>query len=118
MHCKAFVLKIDRTGKHGYGNGYVAIPVGHKYYGMSYYDIPVDVHGGLTYADGKIIGQPEDTIGMWIIGFDTCHYNDDMSRWPDAESVMKEALTLLEQIESKEERISKLLSQVDDLPKL
>lgn len=36
---------------------------------------------------------------MWVIGFDTLHYGDDMKRWPDQNSVMKEANDLKEQLE-------------------
>jgi len=43
--------------------------VGHKYHGMNYDNIPVDVHGGLTYSR-------LDENGSWKIGFDTAHYGD------------------------------------------
>jgi len=69
----------------GWGCGYVAIPEGHKYYGVPYYDIPVDVHGGLTYSnhyhDGEMpdgFSWPEDFKGHWIVGFDTAHYGDNL----------------------------------------
>jgi hypothetical protein len=31
--------------------GYVAVPPGHSAYGKDYDEVPVEVHGGLTYAD-------------------------------------------------------------------
>ena len=34
----------------GWGNGYVRIPEGHPYYEKTYDDIPVSVHGGLTFS--------------------------------------------------------------------
>ena len=57
----------------GWGNGYVGLPKWHPWYEMGYDDIPVRVHGGLTYADWY---KEED---LWVIGFDTGHYNDNMT---------------------------------------
>ncbi|WP_178914064.1 hypothetical protein [Furfurilactobacillus rossiae] len=48
--------------------GYVELPSKHPYYGSDYEDIPVDVHGGLTYAM-----QNEE---YWEIGFDCAHLGD------------------------------------------
>lgn len=98
-----FVLPSHLPGMGGWGNGYVAIPEGHPCNGMDYdaihekYD--VDVSGGLTFASSNIKGQPEETKGMWIIGFDTLHFGDDMARWPNEESVLSEAKRLMEQLE-------------------
>ncbi len=58
-----------RMGRLHHINGYVELPVGHKYHGMNYDNIPVDVHGGLTYS--RLDGN-----GSWKIGFDTAHYGD------------------------------------------
>jgi hypothetical protein len=46
-------------------NGYARVPEGKQWHGEGYDDIPADVHGGLTFADGH----------GWI-GFDTAHYGD------------------------------------------
>lgn len=54
-------------------NGYVRIPEGHKYYSKGYDDIPVECHGGLTFA-GELIDGDTD----YYIGFDTAHYQDYM----------------------------------------
>ena len=109
--CKAFVLHSPAPGSGGWGNGYVAIPKNHKLYGVQYDDIDVDVHGGLTFSDHGITGQPDDTKGMWIIGFDTLHYGDDMVTFPDANSVLAEANRLLRQVEGKEEVVKRILDQ-------
>lgn len=53
-----------KTG--GWGNGYVKLPKGHKYYGVDYSDIPVDSPGGLTYS--------KEEGDEWVVGFDTVHY--------------------------------------------
>jgi hypothetical protein len=86
----------------GWGNGYVLLHKEHPWHGLHYDDIPVDIHGGLTYSsevtkDGlKRLGlEPEDE-GMWMIGFDTCHLGDTLSKWTK-ERVQKEAERLYQQ---------------------
>lgn len=56
---------------YGAVNGYVKIPAGHHWHGLDYYDIDVEVHGGLTYGGGP---------SGWI-GFDCLHCGDF---WPDS----------------------------------
>lgn len=71
---------MDSSMDVGWGNGYIAIPKSSSWHGMKYDDIPVDVHGGLTYADlaSNASFKPDDIDDSdWIIGFDTCHYNDN-----------------------------------------
>ncbi|WP_075510288.1 hypothetical protein [Mycobacterium ostraviense] len=60
-----------RAPLYGAANGYVKIPAGHHWHGLDYDAINVDVHGGLTYADGD-----------WI-GFDTAHCGDIWPGTPD-----------------------------------
>lgn len=92
----------------GYANGYVAIPPGHPCYKMSYDDINVGVHGGLTFANlaDEVIAagwNPEivtdDYKGYWIVGFDTRHSEDNRERWPK-EAVEAETESLKKQLES------------------
>lgn len=59
----------------GHWCGYVDIPKGHPWFGMSYDDIDdklvtidVHIHGGLTYAD--------DAQGYWRVGFDCAQAGD------------------------------------------
>lgn len=72
-------LSVQQIG--GWGNGYVCLPPNHKYFGMHYDDIPIDAHGGLTFADyaDRLDWDeiPEGCDGWYIIGFDTMHYNDN-----------------------------------------
>ncbi len=56
--------------------GYVGIPKGHTFWGVTYDEgneeldaIADDVHGGFTYTS---VGDD----GYWYFGFDTNHYND------------------------------------------
>jgi len=89
--------------KCGWGNGYVAIPKGNKFYGMPYNNIPVNVHGGLTFSelvDEDFMTQWEltdDYLGMWVVGFDTCHYGDNKEKWTK-EKVQEETDDLLNQL--------------------
>lgn len=78
--------------------GYVKIPEGHPSHGKDYFDIDVDVHGGLTY------GQFRDD-GYWI-GFDCAHFGDLLPKSPsrfggvfrDKEYVLRELKHMTEQI--------------------
>lgn len=77
------------VSRHGWGNGYVVIFKGHPMYGKSYSEVPIDIHGGLTFSKHiNEIDWPEITEEMkggWVFGFDTAHYSDDMERWPKEE---------------------------------
>ena len=74
---------IHRVPHHGALCGYVAVPPGHPHHKVHYDEVPVDVHGGLTYAKecaGEIChvaepGEPED---VWWLGFD-CAHSDDLA---------------------------------------
>jgi hypothetical protein len=74
----------------GWGNGYVGLPSWHPYYGLSKEEIPVNIHGGLTYA------QLDDETNLWIIGFDTNHFGDNMTHY-DFKWVKKETEYLMNQ---------------------
>jgi hypothetical protein len=55
----------------GFANGYVILHRGHPYFGVEYDDIPVEVHGGLTFS------EPDEVYDTWIVGFDTAHVDDN-----------------------------------------
>lgn len=74
--------------KIGWGNGYVSLPVGHPWMRLHYDNIPVDVHGGLTFK--------ERIKGVTWIGFDTAHAYDNR-RDQSREYVIKETLRLMAQ---------------------
>lgn len=88
----------------GWGNGYVLIPEGHPMHGKYYDDIPVSVHGGLTYSELvddriiKLFNLSEEDRGFWMVGFDTAHYGDSLVTWPK-EMVQVEADNLKKQLE-------------------
>ncbi len=52
--------------------GYILLPEEHDYYGVSYNDLPVKVHGGLTYSE--FFNQ--NGYVFWMIGFDCAHNGD------------------------------------------
>lgn len=58
-----------------YRCGYVKLPKEHAAYGVDYSDIPVSVHGGLTYGEYKLIGYDETGDNYWV-GFDCMHCGD------------------------------------------
>lgn len=95
----------------GYANGYVAIPKDHPYYGMDYDEVNkyIVVHGGLTFSksgseikeifrDTEFLKGESDLIGYWVLGFDTCHYQDSLTNWP-RKRVIEEVLYLEKQLE-------------------
>lgn len=91
---------LDDSMERGWGNGYIAIPKSSSWHGMEYDDIPVDVHGGLTYAGlaSNASFKPDDIDDSdWIIGFDTCHFNDDEYSC-DKEYVINETNELFKQM--------------------
>lgn len=58
--------------------GYVSLPPGHPWHGKDYDDIPVSVHGGLTYAEpaDESVARDAAPRGWWVIGFDCAHGGD------------------------------------------
>ena len=105
------VLKDVLKGVHetGWGNGYVLIPPGHSQYNKDYNDIPVSVHGGLTFGDivdgdmikDLIVDVPEiiKYEGYHMVGFYTAHYGDNIHIW-SKDSVEEETIRLLKQLEN------------------
>lgn len=75
--------------KHGWGNGYVAIPKEHPLYGKDYMhpDVNLDAHGGITFSDfansldlnelPELQVITDDIKDYWVFGFDTLHAGDD-----------------------------------------
>ena len=79
----------------GWGNGYVRIVEGHPFYGMDYMDIPVNVHGGLTFGN-HIMDNDKWPDGYWV-GFDTAHYGDNSDTWT-IDAVSDETIHLFNEI--------------------
>ena len=67
------------TIKAGWYCGYVAVPEDHPVYGKDYDDVPVDVHGGLTFAERSDDKYPVKTKeNLWWFGYDCAHSGDDI----------------------------------------
>lgn len=71
----------------GYRCGYVNIPENHPWYNLSFEDIYVCIHGGLTFASLIKNDHPILENGYWI-GFDCMHWMD----LPDPDEMSKECL--------------------------
>lgn len=75
--------------------GYVGVPPGHPWYDQDYYDVPVTVHGGLTYGARCCEDEPEPAIchvpapgrpaDVYWLGFD-CNHSEDLA--PTVEASM------------------------------
>lgn len=104
------------TNPMGFRCGYVRVPEDHPAYGKPYDEIPISVHGGLTFSD--LIEDPEERAqkfpkaGYWI-GFDCGHCFDlpdpdemdldTIRAWKAAEKAMKPFEDMLNEIFSGEE---------------
>lgn len=55
---------------------YVELPEWHPFFGNHYDDIPVEVHGGLTYSSHHLPTIADDEEGRFFIGWDYSHYGD------------------------------------------
>lgn len=92
--------------QYGWGNGYVLIPPRHPYYKVDYHELNLHiyVHGGLTFSrmiDKNMLKYyhelNESHIGLWMVGFDTKHWGDNLKLWPK-EEVIKETINLRNQL--------------------
>jgi len=72
----------------GWGNGYVGLPKWHPYFELNYEEIPIRIHGGLTYSDYN------ENKKLWVIGFDTNHFGDSIENC-SMDYVKKETYHLL-----------------------
>lgn len=79
----------------GWGRGFVAIPKGHKLYGVPYRDIKAKAHNGLDYSEEEEI---DDTL-YWVVGFNTNGIGDTIENC-DEEYVISETDFLYTQIKS------------------
>jgi hypothetical protein len=80
----------------GWGNGYVFLPKKHPLHGISQSTINnyVEVHKKVTFAEEATsndmgfkagdINLDFDIIGMWVVGFDTQHWGDNLTKCSEA----------------------------------
>lgn len=74
---------IIRRNRLGNLCGYVAVPPGHPAHGKAWDSIPVDAHGGVTYAEpcsGEVchVPEPGEPDDVWWVGYDCSHAWDLM----------------------------------------
>lgn len=85
-------------GRMGALCGYVGVGPDHPLHGKDYNTLNVDVHGGLTYADGCQEGddpainvchipQPGRPDDVWWFGFDCGHFHDFV---PGLDKILRE----------------------------
>lgn len=60
----------------GYRCGYVRLPLGHPWHGKHYDDLPVEVHGGLTFSEADADCNKGGEDNAFWIGFDCAHCMD------------------------------------------
>jgi hypothetical protein len=116
LEFECFVRRVKHSG---HLCGYVTLTTDNDYFGVEYYDIPVDCHGGITYASNQ---GPN-----WVIGFDCAHFDDlqpfyidqqtiyGVNRvYRDMEFVTEECESICEQIseKSKSHKRAKKLSEL------
>ena len=82
-----------------YYSGYVVILEGHPFYQMDYSDIPVKVHGGLTFGQTIILRGTilSDLVGKFVIGFHCGHLGDTIEKC-NVEYVKRELERLVDQL--------------------
>lgn len=83
----------------GHRCGYVMLPADSKYCGMEFPEIPIDVHGGLTYSRNYLFGH--EGKDFWI-GWDYAHCEDGkdyealFENFKDDEESMKQIMAMRE----------------------
>lgn len=78
---KGYEIRVISYGTHPCC--YIKLAEGHKYHGKNYDDIPLGVHGGLTFSDN--VKQDERWSDGWWIGWDYAHLGDRYGNYEDGE---------------------------------
>ena len=91
--------------------GYVKLLKEHKYFGKDYDNIPVEVHGGITWS-----GEFQDEEGYYL-GFDCGHFNDlipyEIGRYPSFISDMP-SNDVYRTMEYVEQEIKSMIDQMEE----
>ena len=110
IELKCYIRRVPRSG---HLCGYVHLTQDNDYFGMDYDRIPVNCHGGLTYAS--------EHDNQWVIGFDCAHFADLQPFYTDTEIygnngiyrdmdyVTKECESICEQISDKSKSHKRLI---------
>ena len=85
---------------------YLFLSKGHKFYGLGYDDIDINVHGGLTFSEDDLVFNPLVT-DCWIIGWDYAHCGDYSGYYEDGKDWKKWTSTeILEEVKNAIKQIS------------
>ena len=68
-------IKVMIVSLHSHFTAYFGLPLDHPLAGFSYDDIPLSVHGGLTFGD---VGSEKGVLpkDLFMYGWDYAHYGD------------------------------------------
>lgn len=126
-------LMVRNTNVTGSWCGYVAVPPGHRCFGLENDEVDklLDVHGGVTYTahcEGHIchVPKPGEPDNVWWIGFDCSHAMDLMPRLRAFTGMMSRIGGLPEfpdppfpehywTVEDTQKEVRKLAKQLNDL---
>lgn len=100
LKCKVNFYKTKSTG-YNWRCGYVGLAKNHPCFQVSYDDIPVSVHGGLTYSN---VGKD----GLYWVGFDCIHAGDRH----EGESEDRGHFWLLDEVVEETNRLAEQLTNV------
>jgi len=81
-------------------NGYITLPLGSRYDGADYDDIPIDIHGGLTFGGIFDVFSTDN----WTIGFDTSHFGDNCKAIQNVDYVVSQLRSGVTQLQVLEEK--------------
>lgn len=108
---RGYHFYIMNLGSHP--TAYVELPQKHKYFGKSYSDMDINVHGGLTYSCNSLrISKSTTMENSWFIGWDYAHagdyyespiemldINDTKAHKYTVEEIIGECLSVIDQLE-------------------
>lgn len=94
---------------------YVKVPKNNKVFGKDYFDLDINVHGGLTYSSNELKFYKYSGKYNWFIGWDYAHYGD-FTLFYDLE--MDKKYTLEEIIEDCKSVINQLITKGSDNEKI
>lgn len=71
LHCMVSLVPLSHRC------GYVGIPPSHPWFRISYEELPINIHGGLTYSSmNEYRDEQCGVVGLYWVGFDCNHAGD------------------------------------------
>ena len=100
-----YLCEVRRHPSLGHLCGYVHLPKGHELFGIGYYDVDVNIHGGLTYAE-----QEGDD---WVFGFDCAHAGDLVPGMHKYHVSIGDVYRNMEYVENETRNLAKQLKEME-----